>query len=254
MKATEDELHKIIHGRGVGGLPSFTETNSRGLTHAITTRSGLNYNPPKNPLEEINDTQNKTIENISTQKEVTPESQGNITETFAPPIPFPRRLKKEKEKEQFQKFFENLQRLSINIPFIEALEQMPKYAKFMKDLLTQRGRGFTKPTLFAANMFEGEKPSTKLKDLPSHLEYDFLGNNQEFLVIISSLLSTQEKELLLEVLTKHKSALPWKVEMGIEIEKYDPPDVQVQQQRGNFRDRFDRNFFGRLGDLAAVTA
>ncbi|GJY87765.1 ribonuclease H-like domain-containing protein [Tanacetum coccineum] len=32
-------------------------------------------------------------------------------------------------------------RLSINIPFIEALEQMPKYAKFMKDILTQRGRG-----------------------------------------------------------------------------------------------------------------
>ncbi|GJW62359.1 putative reverse transcriptase domain-containing protein [Tanacetum coccineum] len=29
----------------------------------------------------------------------------------------------------------------INIPFIEALEQMPKYAKFMKDLLTQKGRG-----------------------------------------------------------------------------------------------------------------
>ncbi|GJY71305.1 putative reverse transcriptase domain-containing protein [Tanacetum coccineum] len=62
---------------------------------------------------------------------------------------------------------------------------------------------YTKPTLFAENMFEGEKPTTKLKDLPSYLEYAFLGNNQEFLVIISSLLSTQEKELLLEVLAKH---------------------------------------------------
>ncbi|GJZ02602.1 reverse transcriptase domain-containing protein [Tanacetum coccineum] len=60
-------------------------------------------------------------------------------------------------------------------------------------------------------MFEGEKPTTKLKDLPSHLEYAFLGNNQEFPVIISSLLSTQEKELLLGVLAKHKSALAWKV-------------------------------------------
>ncbi|GKF61410.1 hypothetical protein Tco_0181464 [Tanacetum coccineum] len=53
-------IAKIIHGRGVGGLPSFTETNSRGLAHAITTRNRLNYNPPKNPREEINDTQNKT--------------------------------------------------------------------------------------------------------------------------------------------------------------------------------------------------
>ncbi|GJU49554.1 reverse transcriptase domain-containing protein [Tanacetum coccineum] len=60
-------------------------------------------------------------------------------------------------------------------------------------------------------MFEGEKPTTKLKDLPSHLEYAFLDNNQEFHVIISSLLSSQEKELLLGVLTKHKSALAWRV-------------------------------------------
>ncbi|GJS50595.1 reverse transcriptase domain-containing protein [Tanacetum coccineum] len=94
------QITEIIHGRGVGSLPNFTETNLRGLTHAITTRSGLNYNLLKNPLEEINDTQDKTTENIS---------------------------KKE--------------RLRINIPFIEALEQMPKYAKFMKYLLTQRGRG-----------------------------------------------------------------------------------------------------------------
>nr|GEX54359.1 putative reverse transcriptase domain-containing protein [Tanacetum cinerariifolium] len=187
---------------------SFTGTNLRGLAYAITTRSGLNYNPPKNPLEEINDTQIRTTENISTKREGTPENKKFTTKTYAPPIPFPRRLKKgkekekEKEKEQFKKFFKNLKQLSRNIPLIEAFEQMPKYAKFIKDLLTQRGR---------ANMFKGEKHTTKLKDLPSHLEYAFLNNNQEFPVIISSLLFSQEKELLLGVLTKHKSALAWKV-------------------------------------------
>ncbi|GJR18103.1 reverse transcriptase domain-containing protein [Tanacetum coccineum] len=31
--------------------------------------------------------------------------------------------------------------LHINIPFIEELEQMPKYAKFMKDLLSKKGKG-----------------------------------------------------------------------------------------------------------------
>ncbi|GJY14718.1 DNA-directed DNA polymerase [Tanacetum coccineum] len=77
--------------------------------------------------------------------------------------------------------------------------------------LEPKSEDYTKPTLFAANMFEGEKPTTKLKDLASHLEYAFLDNNQEFPVIISSLLSSQEKELLLGVLIKHKSALEWKV-------------------------------------------
>nr|GEW42341.1 retrovirus-related Pol polyprotein from transposon 17.6 [Tanacetum cinerariifolium] len=60
-------------------------------------------------------------------------------------------------------------------------------------------------------MFEGLKPTTKLKDLPSNFKYAFLDKIQEFHVIISSLLSSQEKELLLGVLTKDKSALAWKV-------------------------------------------
>ncbi|GKD35858.1 hypothetical protein Tco_1251367 [Tanacetum coccineum] len=67
--------------------------------------------------------------------------------------------------------------------------------------LEHESEDYTKPTLFAANMFEGEKPTTKLKDLPSYLEYAFLDNNQEFSIIISSLLSSKEKELLLGVLT-----------------------------------------------------
>ncbi|GJS40726.1 DNA-directed DNA polymerase [Tanacetum coccineum] len=51
-----------------------------------------------------------------------------------PPVPFPRRLRKEKEEAQQKTFLENLKQLHINLPFIEALAQMPKYAKFLKDL------------------------------------------------------------------------------------------------------------------------
>ena len=31
-----------------------------------------------------------------------------------------------------------LKQLSINVPLVEALEQMPGYAKFMKDLITKK--------------------------------------------------------------------------------------------------------------------
>ena len=31
-----------------------------------------------------------------------------------------------------------LKKLSINVPLVEALEQMPGYAKFMKDLVTKK--------------------------------------------------------------------------------------------------------------------
>ncbi|GKE64127.1 hypothetical protein Tco_1518288 [Tanacetum coccineum] len=55
--------------------------------------------------------------------------------------------------------------------------------------LEHESEGYIKPTLFAKNLCKDEKPTTKLKDLPPHLEYAFLDNNIEFPVIISSLLS-----------------------------------------------------------------
>ncbi|GJW35706.1 hypothetical protein Tco_0058626 [Tanacetum coccineum] len=68
----------------------------------------------------------------------------------------------------------------------------------------------SQPTLFTANTKEPEKQISKLKELPFNLEYAFLDNNHEFSVIISSSLSGQEKELLLQVLSKHKASLAWK--------------------------------------------
>ncbi|GJV16747.1 reverse transcriptase domain-containing protein, partial [Tanacetum coccineum] len=61
-------------------------------------------------------------------------------EVQIPPVPFPRRLRKEKEEAQQKKFLENLKQLHINLPFIKALAQMPKYAKFLKGLLTNKAR------------------------------------------------------------------------------------------------------------------
>jgi len=54
-------------------------------------------------------------------------------------LPYPHlSKKKEKEASQFKKFMELFTQLQVNIPFSEALDQMPVYAKFMKDLLTGR--------------------------------------------------------------------------------------------------------------------
>nr|GEV57547.1 hypothetical protein [Tanacetum cinerariifolium] len=60
--------------------------------------------------------------------------------TQTPPIPFPQRLRKEKEEAHHKKFLENLKQLHINLLFIEDLAQMPKYAKFLKGLLTDKAR------------------------------------------------------------------------------------------------------------------
>ena len=57
--------------------------------------------------------------------------------TYDPLIPYPQMLKQQ-NKEQFAKFLEFFKKLHINIPFVEALTQIPSYAKFMKEILTQK--------------------------------------------------------------------------------------------------------------------
>ncbi|GJV81097.1 reverse transcriptase domain-containing protein [Tanacetum coccineum] len=67
-------------------------------------------------------------------------------EVQPPPVPFPRRLRKEKDEVQQKKFLENLKQLHINLPFIEALAQMPKYDKFLKASIKEKDPGsFTIP-------------------------------------------------------------------------------------------------------------
>ncbi|GJX16682.1 hypothetical protein Tco_0217514 [Tanacetum coccineum] len=81
----------------------------------------------------------EVLTNDQPQKTSEPVAQpSNKIQT--PPIPFPRRLRKEKEEAQQKKFLENLKQLHINLPFIEALAQMPKYAKFLKGLLKNKAR------------------------------------------------------------------------------------------------------------------
>ncbi|WJX89505.1 hypothetical protein P8452_71497 [Trifolium repens] len=73
--------------------------------------------------------------NNSSRKEVSPYAK----------LPFPRAPKKEKSQEKmkteentFRKFMEMFNSLQVDIPFAEVLEQMPLYAKFMKELLTKK--------------------------------------------------------------------------------------------------------------------
>ncbi|GJW14767.1 hypothetical protein Tco_0018900 [Tanacetum coccineum] len=56
-----------------------------------------------------------------------------------------------------------------------------------------------------------EPPKLELKELPKHLEYAFLQENNQLPVVISSILSTIEKARLLEVLQNHKRAITWSI-------------------------------------------
>ncbi|GAU40559.1 hypothetical protein TSUD_367620 [Trifolium subterraneum] len=61
------------------------------------------------------------------------ESSSNVK------LPYPRKKKsKAKDHAQFKRFMKLLNTLQLNVPLVEALEQMPLYSKFLKELLTKK--------------------------------------------------------------------------------------------------------------------
>ncbi|XP_056162170.1 uncharacterized protein LOC115663395 [Syzygium oleosum] len=57
---------------------------------------------------------------------------------YVPPVPYPERLQQHKIDKQFSKFLDVFKKLHINIPFADALAQMPSYAKFLKEILANK--------------------------------------------------------------------------------------------------------------------
>ncbi|GJR10012.1 putative nucleotidyltransferase, ribonuclease H [Tanacetum coccineum] len=61
-------------------------------------------------------------------------------------------------------------------------------------------------------------PKLEFKELPEHLEYAFLQEDDQLPVVISSALSATKKAKLLEVLRNHKGAIAWSIANIIEID------------------------------------
>ncbi|RDY00802.1 hypothetical protein CR513_15955, partial [Mucuna pruriens] len=73
---------------------------------------------------------------------------------------------------------------------------------------TQVGQSDLKPT---DDISPSPPPPVKLKSLPSHLKYAYLGKDQQFPVIIANNLHREQEERLLQVLRRHKKAIGWKL-------------------------------------------
>ncbi|XP_021714620.1 uncharacterized protein LOC110716099 [Chenopodium quinoa] len=59
---------------------------------------------------------------------------------YEPHIPFPHRMIEKKLNEKLSKFLDEMEGLQSNIPLLHALSQMPTYAKFLKNILSNKSR------------------------------------------------------------------------------------------------------------------
>ena len=94
-------------------------------------------------MDVIHTSQNEKIEREQPQEKKFVEEETEFKDrpsTTEPTvlIPYPQRLKKNKLDKKFTKFMEVFKKLHINIPFVDALEHVPSYVKFMKNILSNK--------------------------------------------------------------------------------------------------------------------
>ena len=82
-------------------------------------------------------------------------------------MPFPQRLQKAKREEQFSRFLDIFKKIEINIPFAKVINQMPTYAKFLKEILSKKRKiaeeGIVNLTATCSAVIQQKLPA-KIKD------------------------------------------------------------------------------------------
>ena len=95
----------------------------------VTLRSGKQLPKRKKPVEK----------KVSESWEKKPDIKLlQALKEYKPTVSYPAKLKNDHMDKQFVKFPKFFKQLHINFPLMEALSQMPKYAKFLKELLSNK--------------------------------------------------------------------------------------------------------------------
>ncbi|CAN6547320.1 unnamed protein product [Malus baccata var. baccata] len=152
----------------IGKLPSSTDVNPKGgfeSAKAITLRSekeaGSDPSPSKSNQKEDEKMQSEEkeqglpsarIEQSLPQPPPHPNStikgklgSNSMTSNSIPTnAPFPRRFMQSKKVESDKDILDTFRKVQVNIPLLDAIKQVPKYAKFLKELFITRKRASNK--------------------------------------------------------------------------------------------------------------
>ncbi|CAN6712142.1 unnamed protein product [Malus baccata var. baccata] len=194
--------------REQGKLPSSTVVNPKGgfeSAKAITLQSGkhIGSDPQhsksrSNEVDELmieEEEQKPPMEKVETplpQALCDPKSSNlsnrgkNVsnpvpTNVFPSNVPFPNRFKQTKKEEAKKDILETFRKVQVNIHFLDAIKQVPRYAKFLKELCTTRKRISTKEVVKVGKNVSAilqRKLPPKCKDLGSFTIPCVIGNTR----------------------------------------------------------------------------
>ncbi|XP_027178191.1 uncharacterized protein LOC113777357 [Coffea eugenioides] len=129
------QIANAVNNRNQGDLPSKTEVNLREHVNVITLRSDKEVGELP-VVESVREHERRENKQLSELGEDSKKSKGkNKVEESEP-----QRLKPSRSDKEFEKFVNIFKQLHISIPFVDAILQIPSYAKFLKEIMTKKRR------------------------------------------------------------------------------------------------------------------
>ena len=121
--------------------------------------------PVSNPLVTAqlvsNDPSSSSNSQPSTSK--SDEKDKSAEQTYKPIVPYLYRLANTKTNTQMEKIREMFNQVQINVPLLDAIQQVPTYAKFLKDMCTKKRKINVPKKVLASNISESPGPSCKIQ-------------------------------------------------------------------------------------------
>ncbi|KAD3336478.1 hypothetical protein E3N88_31997 [Mikania micrantha] len=151
-----EELADQLKERKPCESSSNTEKNPKGFVNAVTTRCGKFMGEEElsaEPVQEEEPVDEEIEVEVSGKVHPTRLSPASTAQPVQPHVekekpkeveidlsrvPYPARILQQKYEKEYGKFLELFRQLKVNLPFSDVLQHMPKYAKFLKDLLMKK--------------------------------------------------------------------------------------------------------------------
>ncbi|CAM8905497.1 unnamed protein product [Rhodiola kirilowii] len=146
-------VSNLASNLNAGRLPSQTIPNPKGNVSAVTLRSGRGASRPSEE-ESPPEPKGAVAEPDTYSQDLAGQDPEDRTPVSRPdpvpvtgnsnvqvPLPFPVQVPAPKKYVMDREVWELFSKVEINIPLLEAIKQIPRYSKFLKELCTNRRRG-----------------------------------------------------------------------------------------------------------------
>ncbi|XP_047940746.1 uncharacterized protein LOC125188051 [Salvia hispanica] len=135
MKSIDTQLNQICQAMGTlpkpGQFPGNTSIDP--IKHKECKAICASIKPDK-----VEEGMDKETADDSAFEEEEKRPKPPRLEPYTPKIPFLSQIKKKIVDENFEKLLDIFRKVNVNIPLVEALQQMPKDAKFLKDVISKK--------------------------------------------------------------------------------------------------------------------